>query len=230
MSAPGDGRFDPASPPCFAHELDPADGTSQPLDSQGRGEILRWRKSERERLIAARLAAPAEDRQRFSRLIEMFLEKAIGNVSGLIVSAYSPFRGEPLLRELMRSIIAHGGRTALPVVVAAGTPLLFRIWSPGDATERGVWDIPVPCARAEAVLPDVVIAPVVGFDPACFRLGYGGGFFDRTLASFAMRPRVFGVGYSQAAIPTIHPLPHDIPMDAIVTESGVLTRAGSAAR
>jgi 5-formyltetrahydrofolate cyclo-ligase len=190
---------------------------------------MRWRKAERERLLAARLATPAEDRRRFSVLIETFLEGAIGDVSGLIVSAYAPFRGEPVLRDLLKSIVAHGGRTALPVVLAHGRPLIFRAWVPGDPTVPGVWNIPVPPAQAPVVLPDVVIAPLVGFDAACYRLGYGGGFFDRTLASFARRPRVFGVGYSQAAIPTIHPQPHDIAMDAIVTEGGVLTRSGSCA-
>ncbi len=182
---------------------------------------MRWRKAERERLIAARLATSVEDRYRWSRQIESHLEAAIGDVASITVSAYSPFRGEPVLRDMLKSIVARGGRTALPVVLARGKPLFFRVWAPGDPTERGVWNIPVPTARAEVVLPDVVIAPVVGFDPACFRLGYGGGFFDRTLASFAKRPRVFGVGYSPAAIPTIYPQPHDIPMDAIVTENGV---------
>jgi len=192
--------------------------------TEERAQILRWRKAERERLIAARLATPAEDRRRFSALIETHLHRAVGNVQGVTVSAYSPFRGEPVLRDLLQSILARGGRTALPVVVAPGKPLLFRLWSPGDPTERGVWDIPVPSSRAAVVVPDVVIAPVVGFDPACYRLGYGGGFFDRTLASLARRPRAFGIGYSQAALSTIHPLEHDIAMDAIVTEDGVLTR------
>lgn len=67
----------------------------------------------------------------------------------------------------------------------------------------------------------MVIAPVVGFDPICYRLGYGGGLFDRTLAAMPERPRVFGVGYKQAAIPTIYPQPHDIPMDIVVTEDGI---------
>jgi 5-formyltetrahydrofolate cyclo-ligase len=192
------------------------------VDAQRRADIMRWRKAERERLIAARLATPGEDRQRRSQRIGTFLEEALGHVRGLIVSAYSPFRGEPVLRDMLKSIVARGGRTALPVVVAHGKPLLFRVWAPGDPTEPGVWNIPVPSARAEMVLPDVVIAPVVGFDSACFRLGYGGGFYDRTLASFPKRPRVFGVGYAHAAIPTIHPQPHDVPMDAIVTENGLL--------
>lgn len=83
----------------------------------------------------------------------------------------------------------------------------------------------MPPADAEAVVPDAMIVPVVGFDSACHRLGYGGGFFDRTLAALPRRPRVIGVGYGQAVIATIHPQPHDIPMDVVVTEQGALTRA-----
>lgn len=93
-----------------------------------------------------------------------------------------------------------------------------------------MWNIPVPHADAEIVLPDVVIAPLVGFDPNCYRLGYGGGFFDRTLAAMQTMPRVFGVGYSQAALATIYPQPRDIPMDVVVTEDKVLSRPGELKR
>ena len=73
------------------------------------------------------------------------------------------------------------------------------------------------------------IAPVVGFDRACYRLGYGGGFFDRTLASLARMPRVFGVGYAMQEIATIHPQPHDVPMSAVVTELETVTPKNDAA-
>jgi 5,10-methenyltetrahydrofolate synthetase len=107
------------------------------------------------------------------------------------------------------------------VVVEKGQPLVFRVWAPGDPLERGVWNIPVPAA-GPAITPDVVIAPVVGFDPDCYRLGYGGGYFDRTLAALPSRPMVIGVGHSTARLATIHPQPHDIPMQAIVTELGIV--------
>jgi 5,10-methenyltetrahydrofolate synthetase len=83
-----------------------------------------------------------------------------------------------------------------------------------------VWNIPIP-AEGALVVPDVAIAPVVGFDPQCYRLGYGGGFFDRTLAALTPGPRVFGVGYELQSLASIHPLEHDIAMQAIVTEAGV---------
>ncbi|MGE0745990.1 MAG: 5-formyltetrahydrofolate cyclo-ligase, partial [Rhodospirillales bacterium] len=204
------------------HEVDPAYGGL--VDPQQRADVQRWRKAERARLIAARLAIPGEERRRQGEAIAAQLDGLLGAVAGLTVSAYWPFRGEPDLRGFLARVAVRGGRTALPVVVAPGRPLVFRAWTPGDPTEPGVWDIPGPAADAPAVTPDVVIAPVVGFDPACFRLGYGGGYFDRTLAAMAPRPRAIGVGYGCAAIPTIYPQPHDIPMDWVVTGEEVYSR------
>lgn len=192
-----------------------------------RAEVLRWRRAERQRLLAARLALPIEDRRRWSFEIAHRLEEVIGDVDGLIVSTYSPFRAEPTLLDLMKRIRARGGRTALPVALERGAPLQFRAWAPGERTERGLWDIPVPTRHAAVVHPDVVVAPVVGFDREGYRLGYGGGFFDRTLASLTRRPRVLAVGYASAEIATIHPLGHDIPMDAIVTQRETIRRSGA---
>ena len=183
-------------------------------------EIKPWRKLEREQLIAARLAISSAAREAHSAAIIATLQTVIGDPSGLVISAYWPFRGEPDLRGLLRWIMEFGGKPALPVVVKMGHPLLFRSWRPGESLEKGIWNIPVPKAGTE-VVPDVVIAPVVGFDSECYRLGYGGGFFDRTLATLPNRPRTYGVGYSMAAIPTIYPQPHDVPMDLVVTDHGV---------
>ncbi|WP_018699817.1 5-formyltetrahydrofolate cyclo-ligase [Amorphus coralli] len=209
-----------ASPPCLMHELDPAFGGIG-VDAQQRTDVARWRKAERERLIGARLAMPVAERQAFAERIIGRARDLIGNPAGRVVSAYWPFRGEPDLRPLMEWVVSCGGRPALPVVTGKGQPLTFRLWSPGEPLERGVWNIPIPAEGQAVVEPDIVIAPVVGFDPGCFRLGYGGGFFDRTLAARDPRPRVLGVGYARQGIATIFPQPHDIPMDAIITEAGV---------
>ena len=207
-----------ASPPCFMHELDQSYvGLASEPGAQQQRDVVRWRKAERERLIAERLAIDPEMRGRHAGQIVKGLDALIGNPTGIIVSAYWPFRGEPDLRPWIDSIHARGGQFALPVVVERAQPLIFRRWAPGAALKRGVWNIPVP-VDGEEVIPDIVIAPVVGFDPLCYRLGYGGGFFDRTLESFGTKVRILGVGYAQSAIPTIYPQPHDIPMDAIVTE------------
>lgn len=180
--------------------------------------VGQWRKSERERLIAARLEIAAARRAEMSQSIAAALDAVIGDMGGRIVSLYWPFRGEPDLRPWLASVNARGGRTALPVVVAKGQPLVFRAYTPGDRLEKGVWNIPFP-ADGDIVAPDVTIAPVVGFDGGNFRLGYGGGFFDRTLASLPKKPFAIGVGYSIQRIATIRPQPHDIAMDIVVTEA-----------
>ncbi|TPL71552.1 5-formyltetrahydrofolate cyclo-ligase [Mesorhizobium sp. B2-3-15] len=205
-----------ASPPCFMHELVPGYAT-EPVVQDTWPDVCRWRKAERKRLIDERLAVDTDERLAKSLRIASALDLAVGRVSGRIVSGYWPFRGEPDLRNWAIRVIERGGRIALPVVIKKGWPLEFRIWGPGDPLERGIWNILVP-SHGPSVQPDVVIAPVVGFDQANYRLGYGGGFFDRTLAAAPKHPLVVGVGYASSKIQTIYPQPHDIPMDVIVTD------------
>lgn len=205
-----------ASPPCFMHELTPG-YDAEPNRSDAWSDVARWRRAERKRLIDQRLLLKAEDRQARSAHIGGVLDLIIGKYSGRIVGTYWPFRGEPDLRNWAIRAIERGGRIALPVVIRKGWPLEYRMWAPGDPLERGIWNIPDP-SRGPAVQPDIVIAPLVGFDEAQYRLGYGGGFFDRTLAAMPRKPLIVGVGYAQAKIATIYPQPHDIPMDVIVTD------------
>jgi 5-formyltetrahydrofolate cyclo-ligase len=205
-----------ASPPCFMHELS-RDAPLAPKRSDAWDDVSRWRKAERRRLIDERLALVSADRITRSERLAEKLDQAIGRVSGRIVSSYWPFRGEPDLRNWAIKVIERGGRIALPVVVQKARPLEFRVWQPGDPLERGVWNILVP-SRGPAVLPDIVVAPVVGFDAANYRLGHGGGYFDRTLAAMPRMPLRIGIGFAAAKIATIYPQPHDIPMDTIVTD------------
>lgn len=205
-----------ASPPCFMHELTP-DYQPIPVRSNVWSDVLEWRKAERKRLIDERMALAQAERQVRSDRIAERLDKAIGRFAGRIVGTYWPFRGEPDLRNWGIEIVERGGRIALPVVIQKGWPLEYRLWTPGDPLERGVWNILVP-SRGPAIQPDIVIAPVVGFDERKYRLGYGGGFFDRTLAAMTRKPLTIGVGYSQSRIATIHPQPHDVAMDMIVTD------------
>lgn len=212
-----------ASPPCFLHEIDPAySGLGPAGELQAWADVKRWREAERARLLAARLAIPPAVRRAKDEAIAAHLEAILGDVSGRVVSAYQAIDGEADLGPLLERLCASGARVALPVVVAPGRPLLFRRWAPGEPLERGVRGIAVPRPDAPAVVPDILIVPVLGFDSACHRLGHGAGFFDRTLAATPNRPHVIGVGYAQAAIPTIHPQPHDIPMHVVVTEHGVM--------
>jgi 5,10-methenyltetrahydrofolate synthetase len=180
-------------------------------------QILAWRKEVRAQLIADRLSIDSVDRRQHAGEIATHLSRLIQPFSDRTISFYWPFRGEPDLRPLMQVVVEAGGRCTLPVVVEKKAPLVFRLWKPGDRLVPGIWNIPIPADGAE-VLPDVVIAPVVGFDNAGYRLGSGGGFYDRTLASLPHHPLAMGVGYDAAAVSTIYPLPHDVPMEAIVTE------------
>lgn len=185
-------------------------------EQMDRPAIMAWRRAERERLIAARLALSPEERASASAEIARRLRERLGpSLEGRRVSFYWPFRGEPDLRPLATELHEAGGTAFLPVVVDKGKPLLFRPWRPGGPLTRGIWNIPVPDTCEEGV-PEVVISPLVGFDGGRYRLGYGGGFFDRTLAALTPRALVIGVGYGLQKIDTIHPLGHDIPMDEII--------------
>jgi 5-formyltetrahydrofolate cyclo-ligase len=181
-------------------------------------EIIAWRKAERARLIAQRVAVPDQQREAWTQRIIASLEPVVMAADGP-VSVYWPFRGEPNLRPLMRRMVAAGKVVALPAVVRPRQPLEFRPWTPGCTMELGVWNIPIPDTR-ERVTPRLLLAPLVGFDPQRYRLGYGGAFYDRTLAALQGPRTVIGIGFDGQALETIHPLPHDIPMDRIVTESG----------
>ncbi len=212
-----------ASPACSLAEVDPA-YAGLPLPP---AEVPSWRKVERARLIAARRAYDPALRRVDDLRIGALLDGLVGEVRGRVVSLYWPFRAEPDLRAWAAGVRERGGVLALPVVVERGRPLVFRRWAPGDPLVPGIWNIPVP-ARDERVTPEVILAPVVGFDAGGYRLGYGGGYFDRTLAVLPPGWRAYGVGYGLAAVPTIHPQPHDVPLHAIVTPEGVVP--GMAAR
>lgn len=141
---------------------------------------------------------------------------------GTILSGYWPIKGEPDLRPLLSGLHRAGVTIALPVVETRAAPLVFRRWTPEMRMIRGDWNIPVPSPEAEVLSPDVVLAPCLGWDAGCYRLGWGGGYFDRTLAVLNPRPFAIGIALAAAQMSTIYPQPHDIPLDMIVTEAGVL--------
>ena len=223
MAEEDDSANTPASPTCYAGELD-ADALRPLTPEEQARQVAQWRRQERDRLIALRQARPAAEREAAAARVAEELDRLIAPDADAFVSLYWPFRGELDLRGWMRGFVARGGRVALPVVVAKGQPLVFREWRPGTKMAHGVWKIPIP-AEGPEVTPRVVIAPLVGHDPQCYRLGYGGGFFDRTLekliAAAPDRPPLkIGVGDGSGAIASIFPQAHDIPMDVILTEAG----------
>jgi 5-formyltetrahydrofolate cyclo-ligase len=127
------------------HQPDPAYFGLSPADGLlKRNDVMRWRKSERAQLIKERLEISADTRNRSSYCIAEQLDGTIGDLSGRIVSAYWPMRGEPDLRAWLERVASRGGGYALPVVVKKQAPLVFRTWRRGERLERGVWNIPVP--------------------------------------------------------------------------------------
>ncbi|MGE4047734.1 MAG: 5-formyltetrahydrofolate cyclo-ligase [Acetobacteraceae bacterium] len=179
--------------------------------------LTAWRKQQRAALLAQRQTLDPAARRRTAEAIMRHLDTLLSGLTVRTIGLYWPIQYEPNLLSWARALAQRGVTLALPVVVARGQPLEYWRWHADQPMGKGIWDIPIPSAR-DVLLPDLVLAPLVGFDAARYRLGYGGGYFDRTLARLAPRPLAIGIGYDFAAIETIQPQPHDIPMDAILTE------------
>lgn len=170
--------------------------------------------------IAARLALPAAKQYAAStRVLDHLTGLLQPRPAGTIAFCW-PIRAEVDCRLLVARLLAAGWRAAMPTVVAVDAPMEFRVWWPEAPMATDPYGIPIP-ATATSPRPDVVLLPLVAFDAAGYRLGYGGGYFDRTLAACVPRPLAIGVGFDLCAVPDIHPEAHDIPLDLIVTESGI---------
>ena len=180
-------------------------------------EIAAWRKARREALILQRNAEDAsERRQRAAPILEQ-IDAELAAAHGAVVGIYWPFRGEIDIRDIAQRHIERDGVVAMPVVVEKDAPVEFWRWQIDSPMSRGMFNIPVPAVR-DIVRPDILIVPLVGFDRAGFRLGYGGGYYDRTLAASNPRPRTIAIGFSEAELETTYPQWYDIPMSRIVTE------------
>jgi 5-formyltetrahydrofolate cyclo-ligase len=140
------------------------------------------------------------------------------------VSGFYPYQAEINVLPLLARLGSEGWRTALPIVMAKGAPLTFRAWAPGEPTGRGIWDIHIPLESAAELQPDVLLVPMLAFDRRGYRLGYGGGFYDRTLAELRkLKPVVaIGVAYALQEMDEIPAAPYDEPLDWILTERGVI--------
>jgi len=184
-----------------------------------------WRKAERARLIAARQELASETRTIAGHAISAALAARFPPGSIALVGGYWPMRGEYNPLGYLRQVIDAGAAAALPAVIELGAPLEFRPWTPKARMAPGRWDTLHPEA-GPAVAPLALLIPLVGFDVAGHRLGYGGGFYDRTLAALQPRPLAVGVGFELGRLASIAPAAHDQRMDVIVTEAGVVFEAG----
>jgi len=182
-----------------------------------------WRKETRARLLNERVRLAGHFRRAQSEEAKRRLVQNVELQKFQTIGLYWPIRGEIDCRDIARAHVERGGIVALPVVVERNAPVEFWRWRPGARMGRGLWDIPIPLER-EVVHPDAFIVPLIGFDSACYRLGYGGGYYDRTLAAATKRPFCVGIGYNSGALSTIYPQEHDIPLDAIVSDRILIRR------
>lgn len=184
---------------------------------------LEFRKALRRDMIARRMALSAAGHAAASAAIRQRLDTAFPELARSVVGFCWPVQNEPDLCPLMAELIARGGQVTLPVVVQPGEPLAFREWWPDQPLAPDRYDIPTPTDGA-FLTPNVLLLPVNAVDDAGYRIGYGGGFFDRTLAALSPRPLAIGVGFDFQRIADARPQTHDLPLDAVVTESVLLRR------
>ncbi|UJP00162.1 MAG: 5-formyltetrahydrofolate cyclo-ligase [Nitrosomonas sp.] len=179
-----------------------------------------WKKQQRKQLIAAREAIPAEIHQQWSRAITGFLKQGLPQPQKMIIGIYWPFRGEYDPRPITQYCLQQGAILALPEITGKNEPLCFRAWSPDTPMKNGAYGIPVPL-ETPIVRLDALIIPMVGFDQHGYRLGYGSGYFDRTLATYERQPLTIGVAFELQRLDSIYPQTHDISMHYVVTEAGI---------
>ncbi len=192
----------------------------EPTQDAGWEEIRHWRRQKRAELLARRTALSVEARHEIAERARALLLQTVDLNAYKVLGFCWAIKGEIDVRRIAEHHLAAGGEVALPVMVQKSAPVEFWRWHPGSPMQTGIWNIPIPKQRDVLTL-DAVIVPLVGFDALGYRLGYGGGYFDRTLAAAAQRPLAIGLGYADSALPTIYPQPHDIPMNLIVTDRSV---------
>jgi len=186
-----------------------------------RTDIRAWRRAQRELLLERRLAVPAAEREaEGTRIVQQLLAIA-DELATHCIGYYRPFKGEFDLHGLIAQLLARGATAALPVVTEKNQAMVFHSWRQGEKLVHGIWNIPVPAAGA-VVAPTLLLVPLVGFDPAGYRLGYGGGYYDRTLAQLVPRTLAIGIGYAAG---------HDLPAaarcpDGLVADRGGLVSTG----
>ena len=179
-----------------------------------------WRQNERQRLLAARAALSAEQHHQIAQACLNYISAYLSECEPGILGMYWPIKKELDCRPLAAALIKSGWVLTVPVINEETRKLEFARWQPDMPMVTGIWNIPVP-EEPEWLTPSRFLVPLVGFDKANYRLGYGGGYYDRTLADMAEPVETIGVGMELGRFETIHPQEWDIPMHHIITEAGI---------
>ncbi len=170
---------------------------------------------------AARAALSAEDRAEAALAVAAHFFEQIAYAPEDVVAGYWPIRDELDCQAILVRLVDAGQRVVLPVVVAPDAPLDLRVWEADQPLYEAGFGTLAPSDLAPRAAPDLVLMPLLGFDNAGTRLGYGGGYYDRTLAVLGRKPLLVGLSFAAQELPAIPREAHDIPLDAVVTEAGV---------
>ncbi len=175
----------------------------------------------RQAALARRQAVDETTREAFATRLALEGVKLARSAIVRTVAAYWPMPDEPDTRGLLAALNYHEFSVALPVVVAKGHPLLFRKWSPRDLLLEGAFGIMEPSSRLPEVLPDIVFVPLAAFDRRGHRIGFGAGFYDRTLHHLRSVKNILaiGVAFNVQEVEAVPEDPHDEPLDFIMTET-----------
>ena len=206
-----------ASPACFSHELDP--GTKLENNEPIWDKVKGWRKQQRDRLIAIRDSLDDAQHKVMSQSIGEHLQASGWLDNRNSIAFFWPMTGEIDLRPLVIKLVEQGVTAALPVITKRNQPLEFWQWLPDETLNKdGLWGIPVPPVR-RPIHPEVLLVPMLGFDNQGHRLGFGGGYYDRSIAQMMPQPVCIGVCCEYGHMHSIYPQAHDVPMHAVASES-----------
>jgi 5-formyltetrahydrofolate cyclo-ligase len=179
-----------------------------------------WRQQQREQLIQQRQDLSDIERQTIEQACLLTITEHLQTIKPGVLGLYWPIKGEIDCRSLAPSLIKQGWTITVPVINSETKCLNFAVWTPDTVMKTGTWNIPVP-QQQQLLIPDHFLVPLVGFDTNNYRLGYGGGYYDRTLAAISSPVHTIGVGMELGRFDSIQPHELDIPMSRIITEKGI---------
>lgn len=200
--------------------------SSPPLNGDG-GDLPARKATLRRAVLAERLAR--DPGPGAGEALAAHLLRDAAPPPGAVVAGFAPMRGEVDLWPLLHMLHARGHALALPVAPPRGQPLLFRRWFPGDPLTPARFGTREPPPEADALTPDLLLVPLLAFDRRGQRLGYGAGYYDRTLAALGPRADAVGVAYAWQEVEEVPAGPTDVALRAVATERGVVFAAASAA-
>lgn len=179
-----------------------------------------WRQQQRQQLIQQRQALPESERQLIEKACLTSISQHLSACEPGVLGIYWPIKGEIDCRSLAPALMQQGWTLTVPIINQDTKCLDFAVWTPDTPMTTGSWNIPIPKEMTLRV-PDHFLVPLVGFDKQNFRLGYGGGYYDRTLAAIKKPVHTIGVGIEAGRFDSIQPHALDIPMNRIITEKGI---------